>query len=146
LYGSDGRLWCLKIASVGPAGAVLRGAYLELPSDLILQVFEIGLSLRSVFSGVLACVLMFPNVPIECPEFNYEAFGPRLASVAFAQAFVVCILSQGPAVFGNPSQKEVKPSNVKLLQSALMIDELWLSGLRRIVCFCGLPVFETLEN
>jgi len=48
-------------------------------------------------------------------------------------------------VFGNPSQKKVKPTNVELFQSAL-VNEGWLSWLRRVISFCGPPVFEPFEN
>ena len=48
-------------------------------------------------------------------------------------------------MFGNPSQKKVKPTNVKLFQSAL-VNEVWLSWLRRVISFCGPPVSESFEN
>ena len=49
-------------------------------------------------------------------------------------------------MFGNPSQKKVKPANVKLFQSAL-VNEVWLSWLtRRVISFCEPPVFESFEN
>ena len=48
-------------------------------------------------------------------------------------------------MFGNPSQKKVKPTNVELFQSAL-VNEVWLSWLRRVISFCGPPVSESFEN
>ena len=49
-------------------------------------------------------------------------------------------------MFGNPSEKKVKPTyDVKLFQSAL-INEIWLSWLRWVISFCGPPVSESIEN
>ena len=42
---------------------------------------------------MLPCVPMFPDVPIDCPKFNYEAFGPGLSSAAFSQTFVVVAIA-----------------------------------------------------
>ena len=48
-------------------------------------------------------------------------------------------------MFGNPSQKKVKPANVELFQSTL-VNEVWLSWLRWVISFCGPPVSESFEN